>query len=223
MNMAFLHRCRHEWRRALPVVLVLVGIVLLIYVSSQYAAMYLGQRRLAQEWAAQQTKAKTTTSSPTSEQPADDGLVRLEIPKISLDSMIVEGTTRKSLLLGPGHIENTPEPGQSGNAVISGHRDTFFRHIHELEKGDVVLVRRGGQTYRYEVTEKKVVSPEDVSVLEPTRDSELTLITCYPTYYIGPAPDRLVVFTRLVGTGSGEQTASESSSPSSGAAAAAGH
>lgn len=205
---------KQQWRQALPALLVIVGIVLLVYVSSQYGEMYFAQRRLAHEWAAQQMHAKT--SGPETAQPADDGLVRLEIPKISLDSVVVEGTTHKALLLGPGHIETTPEPGESGNAVISGHRDTFFRHIHELEKGDVVEVRRGGQTYRYEVTDKKVVEPEDVSVLEPTRDTELTLITCYPTYYIGPAPKRLVVFTHLVGTGSGEQTASTANAAADG-------
>ncbi|HEU5453270.1 MAG TPA: class D sortase [Terriglobales bacterium] len=220
MKIPSLADLKREWRNAVPVVLVLAGIVLIVYVGAQYAEMYLAQRRLAREWAAQQMQAKTSAPA-SSPKPADDGLVRLEIPKISLDSVVVEGTTHKALLLGPGHIESTPEPGESGNAVISGHRDTFFRHIHELEKGDTVLVRRAGQTYRYEVTDKKVVPPEDVSVLEPTRDTELTLITCYPTYYIGPAPKRLVVFTRLIGNGSGEQTAAESTAPA--ASAAAGH
>jgi sortase A len=95
-------------------------------------------------------------------------------------------------------MTDTAEPGELGNAVISGHRDTFFRHIHELEKGDQVYVERGGRRMVYEVTGKKIVEPDDVSVASPTKDSELTLITCYPTYYIGPAPKRLVVFTKLL-------------------------
>src|SRR5207237_6803091 len=91
-------------------------------------------------------------------------------------------------------------PGEPGNAVITGHRDTFFRHIYELQKGDEILVRRNGELYKYQVTGKKIVDPEDVSVLKQTTDAQLTLITCYPTYYIGPAPQRLVVFSKLVPT-----------------------
>ena len=92
----------------------------------------------------------------------------------------------------------TAMPGEPGNAVITGHRDTFFRHIYELQKGDEIVVRRNGQTFKYQVTGKKIVKPEDVSVLKQTKDAQLTLITCYPTYYIGPAPERLVVFSKLV-------------------------
>jgi sortase A len=120
------------------------------------------------------------------------------IPKISLDAIVVEGASRRELSEGPGHMKRTAQPGEAGNAVITAHRDTFFRHIYELGKGDDILVRRAGQVYKYEVTGKKIVLPEDVSVIKPTADATLTLITCYPTYYIGPAPKRLVVFSRLV-------------------------
>ena len=95
-------------------------------------------------------------------------------------------------------MSQTPAPGETGNSVITGHRDTFFRHIHELEKGDTVLVQRDGKTYRYQVTGKKIVEPDDLSAIRPVKDSQLTLITCYPTYYIGPAPKRLVVFSKLL-------------------------
>jgi sortase A len=95
-------------------------------------------------------------------------------------------------------MTETPEPGTVGNSVITGHRDTFFRHLHELNRGDTLLVQRDGKTYKYEVVEKKIVEPDDLSVLRPATDSRLTLITCYPTYYIGPAPKRLVVFSKLI-------------------------
>jgi len=186
-----------DWRRILPIVMLFAGLALLGYVATQYSQMYFAQRALAHRWAEQQAAPPSPTSSADAK-PADDGLVRLSIPKINLDDVVVEGTNHKSLLLGPGHLEDTPQPGDAGNAVISGHRDTFFRHIHELEKGDVVTVQRSGRTYQYEVTGKRIVPPEDMSVIGPTQDTELTLITCYPTYYIGPAPDRLVVFTRLI-------------------------
>ena len=167
------------------------GVALLIYVSVQYGTMYREQKRLAEVWQQQNQAAPAPT-------PAVDSLTRLVIPKIHLDVVVVEGTSRHQLLVGPGHIENTAAPGDSGNAVITGHRDTFFRHIFELSKGDIVELRRNGGLYQYEVTGKKIVDPSDVSVIQPTQDAQLTLITCYPTYYIGPAPERLVVTSRLL-------------------------
>ena len=128
----------------------------------------------------------------------DDGLTRISIPKINLTAVVVEGVSRKQLMLGPGHIKETPAPGEAGNSVISAHRDTFFRHIYELNKGDVITVERNGASYNYEVTGKKVTNPNDVSVLKQTTDPRLTLITCYPTYYVGPAPERLVVFSKRI-------------------------
>jgi sortase A len=189
----------HAKRPTPATLLIVAGIGLLSYVGSQYWSMHHAQQRLEAQWDRQQQAAATIT--PTASQPAIDPLLtRLEIPKINFEAMVVEGDSPKQLLLGPGHIVRTPLPGQSGNSVITGHRDTFFRHIFELSQGDEILVQRNGQIYRYGVTAKKIVKPEDVSVLQPTGDAELTLITCYPTYYIGPAPERLVVFSKLVST-----------------------
>ncbi len=168
-----------------------VGAAILLYVASQYWMMFAEQRRLAREWDRQQTSENRQTNI------ADDGLTRLLIPKINLAAVIVEGTNHKALLSGPGHMKGTANPGDLGNAVITAHRDTFFRHIFELNKGDIVAVQRSGKTFNYEVTGKEVIRPTDLSVLNASSDARLTLITCYPIYYIGPAPERLVVFTRL--------------------------
>ncbi|HET9166541.1 MAG TPA: class D sortase, partial [Candidatus Angelobacter sp.] len=130
----------------------------------------------------------------------DQLLTRLEIPKIQMDAIVVEGASRRELSEGPGHMKQTAQPGETGNAVITAHRDTFFRHIYELNRGDQIKVRRSGRLFTYEVTGKRIVMPEDVSVIKLTNDPQLTLITCYPTYYIGPAPKRLVVFSKLVDT-----------------------
>jgi len=188
---------RH-WRHSASPVLLILGALLLGYVAAQYGWMFYEQRQLAHEWERQQ-HAQTVPSPGGVTKVEDDGLTRISVPKIDLDSVIVEGTTHKSLLLGPGHLKDTPAPGELGNSVVTGHRDTFFRHIHELEKGDTVLVQREGKTFTYEVTGKKVVEPDDLSVIRPVKDRQLTLITCYPTYYIGPAPKRLVVFSKLIG------------------------
>ncbi|HWR36646.1 MAG TPA: class D sortase [Clostridia bacterium] len=187
-------------KRYLPTAFIVLGLVLLGYVATQYGQMYFEQRSLHRQWQAQQERS---SQDPATEAAADDGLTRLSIPKINLLAVIVEGTSRKKLLLGPGHIENTAAPGELGNSVITAHRDTFFRHIYELTKGDDLLVQRNGKSYKYEVTGKKIVSPSDVSVIQPTTEGRLTLITCYPTYYIGPAPERLVIFSKLV-EGDGE-------------------
>jgi len=185
-----------------PQLLVLAGILLLVYVGVQYASMYAEQRKLAQEWERQNQLAGTpVAATPVSEHSEHDTLTRLSIPKINLDAIVVEGTSRHSLLLGPGHMETSALPGELGNAVITGHRDTFFRHIYELNKGDEILVQRDGKMFRYEVTGKRVVQPTDISVTNNSSDARLTLITCYPTYYIGPAPERLVVFSKLVPDG----------------------
>lgn len=190
-------------KRIWPSLLIVAGVALLIYVGSQYATMYTAQRRLTQQWQEQNLQLPV--------QPAGlvTTLTRLTIPAIKLDAVVVEGVNRKDLLMGPGHLPDTPEPGQTGNAVISAHRDTFFRHIHELKKGDYIVVQRAGRQFRYEVTGKKILQPDDVWVTKPTPDSQLTLLTCYPTYYIGPAPERLAVFSKLVDASRGEERSAQ--------------
>jgi sortase A len=182
-------------RRLVSLALVIAGLGLLGYVGSEYWGMYRSQQKLEAEWERQ----AATPSAPG--QPVispEQMLTRVVIPKIGLDAIVVEGASRKSLSEGPGHMKQTAMPGETGNAVITGHRDTFFRHIYELVKGDQIQVRRNGRVFTYEVTGKRIVLPEDVGVLKQTHDPQLTLITCYPTYYIGPAPKRLVVFSKLV-------------------------
>jgi len=179
-------------RRWLPWVFVCVGAAVLAYVGFEYYDMYRSQKELAVEWERQNT---TLTQRPVA---VNDGLTRLEIPKIEMDAIVVDGTTRRDLKRGPGRIVSTALPGENGNSVITAHRDTFFRHIYELSKGDNIVVRRNGEQLTFAVTGKKIVDPDDLSVLKQTAEPTLTHITCYPTYYIGPAPQRLVVMSKLV-------------------------
>ncbi len=196
-------------RRALSTLLLLVGAILLVYVGVEYGSMFHEQSRLTREWQLQQ-------QTPPAPGVAVSTLTRLTIPKIDFDSVVVEGTDRKALLLGPGHMEETVAPGTSGNSVITGHRDTFFRHIYELTKGDSILVQRAGKTFEYRVTGTKVVEPDDMSVVRPSTDTRLTLITCYPIYYIGPAPKRLVVFSKLAESVAGNATPAQLKQASAG-------
>jgi sortase A len=175
--------------------LIVIGIALLGYVGSQYWSMYRSQKNLEAEWERQAATVNTPAQAALS---PDQMLTRVIIPKINMDAIVVEGASRKDLSEGPGHMKETAMPGETGNAVITAHRDTFFRHIYELVKGDQIQVRRNGRVFTYEVTGKRIVEPDDVSVLKQTAGQRLTLITCYPTYYIGPAPQRLVVFSKLI-------------------------
>ena len=181
-------------RQWLALFLTGAGLLLLIYVSTQYWQMYAGQNKMAVEWQQQNASPKNILASDR------DTLVRLTIPRINLDAVVVEGTSRQSLKLGPGHLRSSAIPGSSGNSVIAAHRDTFFRHLDELREGDEIDIRRRGEVLRFEVSGRRVVEPSDVSPLRPSPSAQLTLITCYPTHYVGPAPKRLVVVARWIST-----------------------
>ena len=182
---------RRSPRRLSSVALLLLGLVLLAYALGSYAWMSLEQHRL-------KSQLNTSLAVPANSAGRDqNALTLLTIPKIDLQAAILDGTNHKSLLLAPGHLSQTAWPGEPGNAVIAAHRDTFFRRLHDLRQGDDVLVRRAGREYRYVVSATAIVKPDDISVIQPTSDTRLTLITCYPTYYIGPAPKRLIVVARL--------------------------
>src|SRR3954470_5619074 len=131
-------RMAANWKKYLSPTLMVVGAVVLGYVGSQYYEMHREQQRLQAMWENQQKAGASGASKGESSQPADDGLIRLEIPKIELSAIVVDGTTRKQLKNGPGRIIGTPLPGEVGNSVISAHRDTFFRHIYELKAGDEI-------------------------------------------------------------------------------------
>jgi sortase A len=183
--------------RVLPGLLTLAGLLLIFYVASQYAWMYIEQQRFSHELQEQAPVSQANTSpAPRSSGAA---LARLLIPKIHLDVALVEGTTRKALLVGPGHLVNTAMPGDRGNVVLAGHRDTFFRHLGDLSRGDPITIVSGGKQYVYRVTGTEIVEPSDTQVLNSSSAYRLTLITCYPFHYLGPAPKRFIVFAQLAG------------------------
>lgn len=204
------------FRRHLPTFLIATGAALLGYVAIQYGSMYATQRKLSREFHEQQHAA-----APPQDDGTSDALIRITAPEIHLDAIVLEGSDYSALQLGPGHMENTALPGEHGNVVISGHRDTFFRNVHKLVAGDRLTIQRQRGRYTYEVFEKKVVDSDDMSVVQPTDDDRLTLITCYPAYYVGPAPKRLVVIAKLVSsTSTPSQSAINDSAAAMGKASA---
>lgn len=123
-------------------------------------------------------------------------LGRIEIGTIGLSAMILEGTDAKTLRRAVGHIPRTALPGQQGNVAIAGHRDTFFRGLRKIQKDDEITLTTLDGTHRYRVDSTQVVEPEDVWVLNYSQESILTLVTCYPFYFVGPAPQRFIVRAR---------------------------
>jgi sortase A len=118
---------------------------------------------------------------------------RIEIPRLGLSIVVAEGVDTRTLRRAAGHIPGTGLPGQPGNIGISGHRDTFFRPLRNIRQDDIITLTTVGGNYRYRVVAIWIVSPSDVSVLDPSADEVLTLVTCYPFYFVGPAPERFIV------------------------------
>jgi sortase A len=128
-------------------------------------------------------------------------LALLRIPKIDLEVPILEGTDDLSLNRAVGHIAGTPRPGQNGNVGIAGHRDGFFRGLKDVSTGDTIEIVTPDNVTRYVIDEITVVDPTNVSVLAPRTQPSITLVTCYPFYFIGSAPQRYIVQASLVASG----------------------
>ena len=135
-----------------------------------------------------------------SSEPGPAPLAVLRIPKIQLEVPVLPGTDDRTLDRGLGHIEDTALPGTGGNSGIAGHRDGFFRGLKDIVPGDTIELDTLDGKEMYLVEQTWVVDPEDVSVLDPTPTSTrvLTLVTCYPFYFVGSAPSRFIVRARHV-------------------------
>jgi sortase A len=123
----------------------------------------------------------------------DGALGKIEIARLGVSAMIMEGVDERTLKLAVGHVPGTPLPGRQGNVAIAGHRDTFFRALRNIRQGDEITVMTLEGSYRYRVDSTQVVRPDDMRVLDDSDDSILTLVTCYPFYFIGPSPKRFIV------------------------------
>ena len=122
------------------------------------------------------------------------GLIgRIEIERIGLSAMVVEGTDKSTLRRAAGHVLHTALPGQPGNIGIAGHRDTFFRPLRNVVQDDVVTLTTMRGEFRYRVVSTHVVVPSEISVLKASAVEMLTLVTCYPFYFVGSAPSRFIV------------------------------
>jgi sortase A len=126
------------------------------------------------------------------------GLIgRIEIPRLGVSTVVIEGTSTTTLRRAVGHIEGTALPGQPGNVGLSGHRDTFFRPLRNIRENDIITLTTLVGAHRYRVVSTQIVLPDNVAVLAPEESEVLTLVTCYPFYFVGPAPYRFIVRAKM--------------------------
>src|SRR5690625_4272257 len=118
----------------------------------------------------------------------------LSIPRLDAELPIIEGTHEDELAQGVGHYKGTAYPLQNDQIVLSGHRDTVFRRMGELEIGDILTVEMEYGERSYEIVDTKIVDADDRTIIVPTAPDEvLTVTTCYPFTFIGSAPDRYII------------------------------
>lgn len=143
-------------------------------------------------WSIQHTKAyQANLGKPV------ESLAVLRIPSLHLEVPVLEGTDAVTLNRGVGRIAGTSLPGEGGNIGIAGHRDGFFRRLKDIRTGDAIELVTISGTDVFVVDQIRITSPADVSALRPRAKHSLTLVTCYPFYFVGPAPSRYIVEASL--------------------------
>ena len=211
--------------------LLVMGFLLVsVYVAARIHSALSSRAELRQLWRTQAAAAESDKSGPdfrlwseqriaaykASRNATPSALAALEIPAIHLQVPVLEGTDDLTLNQGVGHIEGTPLPGKGGNVGIAGHRDGFFRGLKDIHEGDTIdLITQTGSSH-YVVDEILIVSPEDAWVLRPRPSASLTLVTCYPFYFVGSAPQRFIVHASIANPGQPANREEQSSSAGKG-------
>jgi sortase A len=174
------------------------GIAGLAYVAYVMVDAHIYQAR---EQHALELRIKNATRAPN-EAPhlvSEGGVIgEMQVPRLGLKVIVVQGDSPKILRRAVGHIHETALPGEPGNVALTGHRDTFFRPLRNIQPGDAILVKTLDGEFQYRVESTEVVPPTDISVLQPSSEPTLTLITCFPFYYVGAAPNRFIVHARQI-------------------------
>jgi sortase A len=175
------------------------GAFLLFRGAREYVGSRTGQWQAARAF--RQVETAPPPAAPLQVPPPRPGstFAKLIIPRLDAELYVEEGDNTADLRRGPGHLIGTALPGSTGNCVIAGHRDTHFRILKDIRDGDDIVLQTPAGQFLYRVQKTRVISPEDVGVLEPTAGPELSLITCYPFYYVGAAPRRFLVRADLRG------------------------
>ena len=184
------------------------AVLLLGYCAFALVDAWIFQRRESRELdrllrdrqvASEGTPQAEPSTAPKAASADADGLIgRIEIPRLLLSAVVVEGVDKTTLRRAVGHIPGTALPGHSGNVGLAGHRDTFFRSLKDVKIKDEIQLSTLEGNFNYKVESLRVVDPDNVGVLAASGGNVLTLVTCYPFYFVGPAPQRWIVRARQV-------------------------
>lgn len=157
------------------------------------------ERAVAQGRAKEWLNRPATAHRPTPAVRRGDVVGEIEIPRLHLSVMVFEGDDAGILEEGAGHIPGTALPQSGGNIGIAAHRDTYFRPLRLIHVNDAITIKTPADKSWYAVTATEIVRPSDVGVLAPAPGRDLTLVTCYPFFYVGNAPKRFIVHARRIG------------------------
>lgn len=182
-----------------------VGGMLVAFAIGNYAVGALKQEDARRAWDEAEAKAvvalarRSMTSDGLRPAPVMPGVpvARLIIPRLQMDEIVMEGVDGNELNAGPGHLTGSAYPGEPGNSVISAHRDRHFARLGEISVGDTLLTESGAHQNRWVVIAKRVIDA-DTPALFHTSTATLTLTTCWPIRYVGPAPERLLVTAKPI-------------------------
>jgi sortase A len=185
---------KQQFMRWMQFILLITGILALSYVALTLISARIYQKNAALALEKQiQAEEQHKAEQPAPAIKEGDVLGRIDIPRIGVSVAVLQGTTSQTLRLGVGHIKGTAFPGEPGNIGIAGHRDTYFRALKDIHRDDEIRLQTSTEISRYEVDWTQITSPSDIGVLASTTESSLTLVTCYPFYYVGAAPKRFIV------------------------------
>jgi sortase A len=130
---------------------------------------------------------------------ADGGVIgEIEVTRLGLKAMVVQGDSDMLLRRAVGHLPETALPGEAGNVALAGHRDGLFRPLRNVMPGDLITLRTPEREFQYQVEWTAIVPPTAVRVIQPTSEPVLTLVTCFPFYFVGAAPERFIVRARKI-------------------------
>ncbi len=180
-------------------VLLIAGVIALAYVAYVLVSAAYFRARESRKLRHAVSQPSATEASPRV-MAEGDVIGQIEVPRLGLSAIIIQGDSDDVLRRAVGHVPETALPGQGGNIALAGHRDTIFRPLRDVKIGDTISLRTTAGDHSYRVTSTEVVPPTDIGVLQSRGENELTLITCFPFHYIGHAPNRFIV--RALETGS---------------------
>ncbi|HUK18490.1 MAG TPA: class D sortase [Bryobacteraceae bacterium] len=190
--------------QVLSLLLMAAGAVLLFQGARVFFESQFGQTEASRQFEGSSGAPANAPREAKWVRPRDgEAFAKLTIPRLDTELYIVEGDDSADLRRGPGHLRGTAMPGDDGNCVIAGHRDTHFRVLKDIRKGDDIILETSRGQFLYRVERTSIVPPSNTTPLQPTPGAELNLITCYPFYYVGAAPKRFVVEAQLAGAVAG--------------------